>query len=115
MSIPKMEQKMNLEHIEDQVCPTCKSSVREEGRKNQHCNGDWNEFRRFECGHAIIYTPNFRRTEIERQCSKHPQEVIRVERRREARRKLRRYIGRLTVDDDFRSQLYDELESFKYE
>jgi predicted RNA-binding Zn-ribbon protein involved in translation (DUF1610 family) len=52
-------------HIKDEVCPQCGSAMVGESRGNRHTNGNWNEYRRFDCGLRLHYSPNFDRVELE--------------------------------------------------
>lgn len=42
------------------TCPDCKcTEVRQFSFSNKHCNGDWNESLRLDCGLSFEYSPNF--------------------------------------------------------
>lgn len=50
-----------LEHIKTEKCPECNSGIKRDLKENQHCNGNWNETRTFECGYSIHFSPNYNR------------------------------------------------------
>ena len=96
---------MKLHHLKLHACPVCNSRLVVERQRSQHCNGEWFETQEFECGYVIDYVPNFSREEVRTQCPEHHAEKERQGKRDEAERKLRRYISRLDVDDEFKEIL----------
>lgn len=48
-----------LEKITDLTCPDCNAKMTSERREQKHCNGYWNEYRSFDCGKILYFSPNF--------------------------------------------------------
>jgi Zn finger protein HypA/HybF involved in hydrogenase expression len=96
---------IQLEHLDYKVCPRCKAYRRTVTQGRQHTNGQWNESIVFECGCHIEWSPNFSREHRVQQCSKHPAEVLKHEKRKLADIRIRKYIARMDVDDEFKDGL----------
>jgi len=96
---------MKLRELKYELCPVCKSIVTSEHRTNQHSNGHWNEEIEFKCGCEIRFSPNFMKEQILNQCPKHPNKVLKSEKRNKATQKLEKYITRLDVDDEFKNNI----------
>lgn len=65
-----------FKYIKNQVCPFCRApavsdsvTVGYKGQINVHCNGQTWETRKFGCGYAEQWSPNFERIEVEGQCT----------------------------------------------
>lgn len=101
---------MQLLHLNYKSCPTCGSRVQYEEQNNRHCNGEWNEKIKFDCGHAILYSPNFRCEREYAPCPDDKQEVLRAEKRKLAHIKLTKYIKKLDVDESFISLALDRTQ-----
>ncbi len=105
---------MDLPHIPHKTCPQCgATSVVEEGRRHQHSNGLWNEYRQFTCGLRLIFTPNFcdKPAAEEQPCTRSTAYNDQVQQRRAAVATLRRTIEKLKVDEKFRATLLAGLKS----
>jgi len=96
---------MKLKDLKYSGCPTCLARVETETQRSQHTNGHWFESVTFKCGCRIEYLPNYCREEVVTQCPKHHKEVAKKAKQDEAMRKLRRYISRMDVDEDYKEQL----------
>lgn len=96
---------MNLSKLKYEKCPVCKARVVREGIPRFHVNSEGFEFQEFECGCIIEWSPNFSREERSSQCPKHPDEVSRKDKREAAEAKVRKYIARLDVDEEFKESL----------
>ena len=94
---------MKLDKLNYKGCPVCGARVVREGVPRFHTCGEGFEFQEFKCGCVVKWSPNFSCEEIDTQCPKHPEEVARETKREEAHRKLKRYIDRLDVDEDWKS------------
>jgi len=73
-----------LKHLNYERCPICGAEVQGLYVSSTHCSGEQFEHVKFKCGAKIKYVPNFKREEIETQCSKHPDEVEKLVRDKEA-------------------------------
>lgn len=93
---------MKLQELKYESCPVCGSIVTMEQRSHEHSNGHWNEEIKFKCGCEIRFSPNFMQKQILHQCPKHPNEILKTEKRNNASRKLEKYIMKLDVDDEFK-------------
>jgi len=101
---------MELKNMDDIVkCPHCGSIIVSESISNKHINGQYNETREFECGHRIVYSPNFRTIEYTRLCKNHPDVLAKKAVRKKTKEKLFKYINRLDVDEEFRNNLNSHL------
>lgn len=96
---------MKLQHIKEDVCPTCGSSVVGITKDRQHTNGDWNESVKFECGLFIEYSPNYRRQFFRLHCKEGAIFLAMINKRRNTHARLVKYINRLKVDKDFKDRL----------
>lgn len=103
---------MELLRIIPTECPVCGSRVQSEKQYSRHTCGDWNEDRIFECGCEIHFSPNFQRDEVKRLCPQHPEILTLRKNRKEARRKLVNYVNRLEVDDNFKTSLLRNINSY---
>lgn len=67
---------MRFEHIKDESCPLCASAAVSDSVDNhdgiimRHVNGGTWETRRFACGYAQQYVPNFEKVVIHGICTK---------------------------------------------
>ena len=96
---------MNLQHITQEICPICSSTPVAETKKSQHCNGQWNESRRFACGCCIEYSPNFQRSTVVIQCPQHPEAIAKKNNRQSAKKKVIAFIYTLSCDDHYKEAL----------
>ena len=96
---------MKLDKLKYVRCPVCGTRVVREGIPRFHVYGEGFEFQEFECGCVIDWVPNFHREEVRTRCPKHPDEVEKAKKREQAEIKVRRYISRLDVDDEFKEIL----------
>ncbi len=96
---------MKLNELKYESCPVCGSIVTMEQRSNKHSNGHWNEEIEFKCGHKIRFSPNFMQEQISHSCPKHPNEILKQEKRNNATQKLENYITRLDVDNEFKNNI----------
>lgn len=94
-----------IKRIDATICPTCKADVSSEKRECQHTNGYWNEYRTFTCGHVLHFSPNFKRVEVLTKCPNDVKEVTKREKREEALRKIKKYVNRLDVDDNWKDSV----------
>lgn len=55
---------MIITQIKEEECPDCGcKKITGEKKERQHCNGYWNEYRTFDCGLTLHFSPNFMRVE----------------------------------------------------
>ena len=101
---------MDLDHITYSVCPTCGSMPIAETKDRQHCNGHWNESRRFACGFKVEYSPNFKKESITTNCPQSNEMITFKQKREVAKQKLEKYILRLDVDDSFKLKVMDVIQ-----
>lgn len=100
---------MDLPKLKEDNCTHCGSEMVSEGRKNQHSNGQWNEYRTFRCGRSIRYSPNFSSVCVETECPKEPENAAFVLARENSLNKLHGYIDKMKVDDKFKGKLRDTI------
>ena len=96
---------MNLQHLHWQACPGCMSRIVTERQRSQHTNGEWFESQEFECGCVVEYVPNFHREEVKTPCPESPKQQEKRAKQAEALRKVRQYVRRLDVDDEYKDML----------
>ena len=96
---------MELQHLKYEKCTICGSRVIVERKISQHCNGEWFEKQGFECGLEIEYSPNFKSERIYKQCPKHPDNIAKIERRKDAKLRIVKYIKQVKVDDEFKNAI----------
>lgn len=96
---------MKLHQLLHEKCPTCGARIVAERQRSQHTNGQWFEEQEFECGCIVKHVPNYSREEVRTPCPNSASERQKEAKRIEALRKLRRYINRLDVDDDYKERL----------
>ena len=68
---------MKLRHLTDNTCASCGARCVEETQTSKHCNGQWFESQRFECGARITWLPNYKRQEQAMECPKSEGEIMR--------------------------------------
>jgi hypothetical protein len=99
-------------HINFDRCPTCGSTWKNIGRDGRaHTNGDLREKIVFQCGCTIEYSPNFWRTEEQRECQYNIERVMENIKRQKSLKRLDKYISRLDVSSNFQESLKNE---YKY-
>jgi hypothetical protein len=104
--------------MKETKCPVCGCSlIIVERREDQHSNGFWNEYRIFDCGLKLHFSPNFMKTSQDKytECSHDPSVIDRKKKRKACREKLIKYINRLDVDKEFKELLLNEVSyDFRY-
>lgn len=106
---------ITLAKIKDDSCPDCGCrKITSESSSHQHCNGDWNEHRVFDCGKNLHYSPNFSQVREESPCTKSAAYLKQRADRQAAVHKIKVLIGNLAVDDKFRTQLLSRLPDPQY-
>lgn len=104
-----------LRHITTTACPCCGSTdvVSEEMEHNEirgevrvHCNGERWETRKFVCGHAVSWVPNFSREEVRSACHTSPEIILRNQKREQARDALKNFIAALDVDGQWKRGIH---------
>jgi hypothetical protein len=102
---------MNL-NIKETKCPDCGcSEIKSEKREALHTNGYWNEYREFDCGLRLHFSPNYMKTSQAKlySCSKSKSALAKKQKRAEAVQRLNKYIKRLDVDDSFKGSLLNHI------
>lgn len=65
---------MKLRHLTEERCGTCGCAAIEETQAARgHVNGGVEETRRFSCGRHVMFSPNFNRVSVIRECEKDPE------------------------------------------
>lgn len=106
---------ITLAKIKDDSCPDCGCrKITSESSSHQHCNGDWNEHRVFDCGKNLHYSPNFGDVREESPCTKSAAYLEQRRLRQEGVSKTVIFIERLKLDDKFRAQLLRALPDPQY-
>jgi hypothetical protein len=100
-----------LQEITHKTCPGCGADMKEEGRKDKHTNGHYNEWRRFKCGAVIRWSPNFTAEHNNTLCPKSGAGKAIADRRLKAKDKLNTYVGKMDVDEAFKARV---RESYRY-
>ena len=96
--------------ITTMICPQCGcSKIKSEKREALHTNGHWNEYRTFDCGHAIHFSPNFMQCEVTHDCTRNEMYKEVIQNRVVALGKVIKYIDKLKVDETFRKRLLKEM------
>lgn len=93
---------MELKHLIYKNCPTCHARITSESQPWIHTSGKPFEIIEFSCGCKLSWSPNFEREEVYRICPKHPDILKENERRKKAAEKMRNYLSRLDVDNNFK-------------
>ena len=101
---------MQLQEIKEETCSVCGSRAYRERQEHRHCNGHWNEYRTFECGRSLHFSPNFMKVLVDSECPKHPETVAEKDRHKQASDKLRNYVSRLDATDKFKSNILERLD-----
>lgn len=70
---------MKLNHIKDEVCPSCGARAVAETQRHQHAHGDWFEEREFHCGHRQKFSPNISKLEVIAECTRSDAYKSRIE------------------------------------
>lgn len=96
---------MKFVMIKAENCPTCGSPTVSESCHHWHTNGEPFEQRIFKCGCRISWSPNFGRLETDTVCPKEPNEVKRLQKRKDLRAKLLRIIAESDVDTKYKETL----------
>lgn len=114
---------MNLQYLKGDNCPICgTNAVIEENvevdrygsnpKVREHCNGGKWEKRKFICGQALEYIPNFSRTEASDRyvCQNDPAIIDKKKKREQARDSVVDFISKLTdVDEDFKNRMLTDM------
>lgn len=100
---------MKMYQLKYEKCPTCSARPVAFHQPWKHTNGEWSEEIKFDCGCRIRYSPNFRREELSQPCPNHSSEKGKARKRKLACAKLKKYIKRLDVDEDFKERLLAEV------
>lgn len=86
---------MKLRHLTDNTCASCGARCVEETQTSKHCNGQWFESQRFECGARITWLPNYKRQEQAMECPKSEGEIMRDRATISVRKKLMQTLAEL--------------------
>ena len=102
---------MQLLYIKEEKCSCCRAEPKEErvGGWHAHKECGRTEERTFECGRRLAYVPNFRRVEVRTECPQNPAEKEKTEKRNEALTRMKSYVNRLDVDQEFKDALKRQL------
>ena len=110
----KNEEVNGLNHIKDIRCPICEAEMIAGGKNNKHSNGNWNEWREFECGYKLEFSPNFMKVQAARNysCTNDPKYQEKNLKRKQANVKIASYIGKLDVDKEYKNKLLDKVKAY---
>jgi len=100
---------MKLEHIQKENCPTCGSITVIDERRNVHTNGLYNEYRTFDCGCTLHFSPNFKKTREERKCPRSPDIQEKRKKDKIALNHLMVYVEKMKASDEFKETIRDKL------
>ena len=96
---------LQLDKIKFKTCPECGAGAVSSRQEKKHVNGHWNEYRKFECGLNLHFSPNFMRIEVEEPCKNSKEFIDKALRKNQAKEKIINYISKLEVDKEFQDQL----------
>jgi hypothetical protein len=94
---------MQLDNIKEEVCSECGAETIGETKTTKHCNGHFDESRRFNCGRVLKFSPNFMVTDTTTECPNNEEVIKFKQRRKDAKEKLSKYINSLDVDEVFKT------------
>jgi hypothetical protein len=103
-----------LDKINITACPDCGCKrIRKAVKENQHTNGHWNESVEFTCGFTIAFSPNFVSHGVHesKPCEDTIEHKEKLSKRRAFKTKLKAYIKRSSIDEDFKKSV---LRTFEY-
>lgn len=93
-------------HLTENKCNICGSETKYLEISNKHVvTGEYKEKRVYECNKTVIYYPNFRNIEITKLCNQSKEYKEFENKREEAKVKVRNYINKLDVDDEWKNTL----------
>jgi predicted RNA-binding Zn-ribbon protein involved in translation (DUF1610 family) len=105
---------IELKHIAEVTCPTCGAACITSKQSLQHSSGEWNEYRTFNCGLTLNYSPNFRRVVVNSPCTRSEEAKHIRNKRVTAIARLAKYIKLLDVDEQFKSKVYKTITQAEY-
>jgi hypothetical protein len=111
---------VNLRFIKTTTCPICGcsqvasesidvSSYADDPKYNTHCNGENWEHRKFVCGYAISYVPNFRAEEKTNDCKYNPTEAEKKMKRAKAKEKIIEFVYSTDCDSGFKDRIVEDI------
>ncbi len=109
---------MDIKNIEETACPECGCRhIIEESVSAQHCNGHYNEYRKFDCGMKLHFSPNFMRTDPSphERCTQSGAFVEQRKIRVKAVDDLKAYICNMKTDEKFIEMLMDKFGYIRYD
>lgn len=102
---------MELNQITDKLCPECGAIAVAEERKNRHCNGQFNETRKFDCGAILKWSPNSSSLHGCTPCPNSKKEITAKRKMDSEKLKLTNFIETLNITKGLKSDL---IETFSY-
>lgn len=108
----KPVQQFALSHLTDENCDGCGAHTVSIEKIGQHCNGQWFETRKFNCGARIKFVPNFGRVEVDTPCSFTEKAKLAKKKRIAAIESLREHVESLDVDKECKKRMLDAFMYF---
>ena len=97
---------MLIHHISHTSCPDCNCDIIiKELKEKKHINGNWNEYRTFQCGKSFHFSPNFNKILNNDPCRGTPEYKAIIENRESVLNKVRNYIDKQKIDNSFKNRL----------
>lgn len=103
---------MKFQHLLHDNCPECGAVVKDMQMKNQHCNGHWNEYKRFDCGRQEHFSPNFMAVSTTAMCERSKQYKEDSLKEDMLLKSLRQKIEKSDAPEKFRKRLLEALKYF---
>ena len=102
-----------LKSIKIKNCPICGcNKIKKELKENQHTNGFWNEYRKFECGYETYFSPNFMLESETNKCKFDPDENRKYQKRKFIGNKIIKLMKNKKMNENdlrFFQRIEDEL------
>ena len=100
--------------LTDEKCRECGSKIRSEKRSDRHCNGDFNEELKFECGAVLKWSPNFRSEQGNVACPNSGYSKKRMDERRTALKTTANFVQKLDINEKDRENLKSHILNFYF-
>lgn len=91
-----------LENIHVNNCPHCNAGIKRDLKENQHCNGNWNETRTFDCGFSLHFSPNYNKI-IDKEngvCTRNIEYKKKIENINKAKNEISTFISKIKYLDE---------------
>jgi len=100
---------MQLDNIKEKCCHICGADTVAERQDKKHTNGYFNEYRTFECGASLHFSPNFMETRQDKPCPNSPNELNKKKKRKDA---IKKYVTKLQIDSYFKKEIIESFPTY---